>query len=576
MIPIMEAFAAPGRAMIVVVTGAQMAKTETVFNILGRSYHWGPRVPALYIGPTQKLVKSVSQDRIGKMIKSTPALYGMLEKGQKDSIFEKWLGGVRLGFAWAGSATELASHPAGLVLVDERDRMESDVGDEGDPVTLAKARTKNYPWSKTGVFSTPTVEGQSPTWELFDSGTCEMWAWPCVHCGELFVPKIKYLLWPDKATPAEAKASAHVACPHCGGVLETQHRAQMNAGGKFIAHEKREGEYKAIETPVNPPVRSFWVSGLASPWMTFGEIAFEFVAAYRSLNPSTIQAVTNTMGGELFKLRGDAPPMEEVRALALPYPRGSAPADVQLITAGVDVQKDGLYVVIRGWAPEMKSYLIEADYLQGPTELDTVYLRLQRMLLKHYSGKYVERCFVDSGYKPGDVYKRPEHQVYLFARRLHGLVFPTKGRDTLDRPIKSTFVDVADGAQVIKNGVQLWHLNTDYLKRFHYGLIRRPEDHPGRWHVYSEVDDDYCRQVVSEEMVEKTTGRFQWVAQGPNHYLDCEVGALGAALSLQVGSLTEEVETDEAPAQQPQSNPSSLLGSMREQMKGRSFFDVRR
>jgi len=139
-----------------------MGKTEAVGNLIGHRFSDGPFVPAIYVGPTEKQVRSISKDRIDKMLRSTPLLWERTEKGARFTTYEKFIAGTRLGFAWAGSATELSSHPAGLVLVDERDRMTSDAGNEGDPVSLARARLKNYPAKKLGVFSTPTTESASP------------------------------------------------------------------------------------------------------------------------------------------------------------------------------------------------------------------------------------------------------------------------------------------------------------------------------------------------------------------------------------------------------------------------------
>ena len=155
--PIYRAFADDYHDVIVGIMGAQMGKTEAIFNVYGHRFDDGPYVPALYIGPTEKQVKSISKDRVDKMLRSTPSLWDRTERGQRYGTFEKWIAGIRLGFAWAGSATELATHPAGLIMIDELNRMLSDVGGEGDPFSLARARAKNYSNRKIGVFSTPTI-----------------------------------------------------------------------------------------------------------------------------------------------------------------------------------------------------------------------------------------------------------------------------------------------------------------------------------------------------------------------------------------------------------------------------------
>src|SRR6185436_6758017 len=123
MVPIMRACNNPRYRRVAAVLPAQMGKTEAVLNVMGHRLDDDP-CPILYIGPTQKLVESVSSDRVIKMFRSAPRLWERLAKGKRNKITEKFVSGVRLGFGWSGSGTELSSHPAGLVFVDERDRMD--------------------------------------------------------------------------------------------------------------------------------------------------------------------------------------------------------------------------------------------------------------------------------------------------------------------------------------------------------------------------------------------------------------------------------------------------------------------
>ena len=541
MIPIAEAFDDLRYSTIVGVMGSQMAKTELIFNVLGKRFDDGPYCPALYIGPTQKQVKSVSKDRISKMIRLTKDLYDKLEKGQNDQVTEKYIGGVRLGFGWAGSATELASHPAGLVMVDEYDRMSQDVGGEGDPLILAKARTKNYPNGTVGVFSTPTIEGASQTWSVFDDGTKYMWAWPCPHCADYFVPMLKHLRWPEKATPGQAYQEARVYCPICGGMIENRHKHTMNKNGKYIPHSKPDldvSEYVPVDEPEPTSIASFWVSGLASPWQSFGQVAEILVSAYRSREPEKIQAAINTYGGETFKTRGDAPKWQEVEAHKLDYAPGDFIEPAQLMVMGCDVQKDGIYYVIRDWGPNLESWLIENGFIFGETEYDEVWDLLDQVVDREFHGRRIRRVFIDSGYRPGDKAKRPENQIYLYCRRHPGTVFPTKGHDTQDRPLKSNKIDVTLSGKVYKGGLTLWHLDTDYLKTWIYSRIKPSENHPSLWHLHREIEPDYCKQMVAEELVVKSSGRRIWIRRNrDNHYLDAEANATAAAISLQVHAL---------------------------------------
>ena len=556
---IYEAGMDPRPRTIVVVTASQMAKTEAMLNIVGHRATDGPFMPSLYVGPTEKQVRSMSRGRFDAMLRSTPILWERLEKGQKNTVYEKYIAGVRLGFGWAGSATELASHPVGVVLVDERDRMEGDVQGEGDPVTLAGARTKNYPLGKVFVFSTPTVEGASPIWSLFESGTMQKWAWACAHCGNWFVPRLELLRWPQDADEGTAEREARVVCPHCGAELEERHKLAMNAGGRYIPHGKAaDGSHVALEAPIDSPTWSYWASGLASPWASFGRIAATLVQAYRSHDQEKIQGVINTWGGEVFKVKGEAPEWAEVAGLRREYVAGQVPAGVQLITMGADVQKYGVYWIVRGWGFGLESWLLAHGYIEGLTEFDTPFVSLSATLQRPYGDRYINRGLVDSGYRPGDTEKRPDHAVYSWARRHPGVGFPSKGWDQADQPIKFTPIDVqASDGKLVRHGVNLAHVNTDYFKRWIHSRVKWPEGQPGGWHLHAGTTEDYCKQIVSEQLVIKSSGRGTWIRKGPNHYLDCEVLATAAAWSLNAFSLAP------LPEEPPPSAPSGVDSARR-------------
>src|SRR6266540_898436 len=317
MIPIMRAcYARYGR--VVAVLPAQMGKTESVLNVIGHRLDDDP-VPILYIAPTQKLAETVSDDRAMKMFRSVPTLWARLAKGKKNKITEKFISGVRLGFGWAGSATELSSHPAGLVIVDERDRMEQIKG-EGDPIELAEARTSTFADGRVCAVSTPTLGNvtvkkneetglehweisdqiASPIWKLWQEGTRFEWAWPCPQCGEFFIPRFRLLTWPKDATPQQAFKAARLTCPHCGALIEDSANEGMNASGVYAAPGQKIAKDGTITGPApESETASFWVSGLCSPWRSFGHRARAYLTALKSGDPGRVQAVMNTGFGEL-------------------------------------------------------------------------------------------------------------------------------------------------------------------------------------------------------------------------------------------------------------------------------------
>lgn len=537
-----------------------MSKTEAILNLTGKVADVGPYVPVLIAEPTEKLAKKIATDRFEKMIASAPVLARRHAKGHADKTSEKRIGGVRVTFLWAGSATELASNPAGLAFVDEVDRMSDDVGGEGDPVELLRARTRNYPDSKLGIFATPTVEGASAVERHYLNGTRHKWAWPCLHCGAWFVPRLELLIWPNGATPEVARERAVVVCDQCGGEHHDDKKARLNAAGIMIPHVVDEqGVEHAVETPKRTSIASFWVSGLCSPWVPFGVTAELLVGAYQSGKQTTIQSIVNTWGGEVFSMKGEAPDWEEVSANRIEYPPQTIVPGLQKITLGADVQKLGIFYVVRGWGFNSESWLLEHGFIAGETEYDGPWITLGNLLQRPVGDRPIDRAMIDSGYRPGEKFRRPDHAVYTFCRRFPGLAFPTKGHDTQEVPVRFKFIDYTYGGQVIRNGVRLYHLDTDYWKRWIHARVRWPDGEAGGWHLHNATTEDYCKQIVAEEMVTKASGRVVWVMRkgySDNHYLDAEVNAAAGAYDLGVHKLPPAPEPEKVDPPGQQSEPS--------------------
>lgn len=498
-----------------------MGKTESILSLIGWRMDDRP-APVIYVAPTEKLAKSVMKDRLDQLIRSTPTLEAKTDRRRGfNTTLEKWIGGVRLGIAWAGSSVELMSHPVALCIIDERDAMEDGVKNAGDPVLLATARTKNFRNGKTGIFSTPTLEGASAIWAWWEAGSRHRWYLQCRECRDWFLPRSELLRWPKDATPDEAKIHARLVCDACGTEYDDAGRLELE--GKFFAHVRQGDEWVRADVPVINSVRSFHVSGLASRFTPIGEVAFQLCSAYRSGDPFKIQTALNAYAGELYKMRGDSPGWHAVWECRADYQR--PPPATQLLTCGVDVQKDCLFYTIRAWAyPNATSWLVARDRIIGETKFDDVWLKLRNVVMGTYGGRALDMVLIDSGYRPGDRFERPENQIYQFCRRTPKC-FPSKGRDHLDRPYKASKPDVRSSGKIARGALKLWWINTHHWKAWLYARIDWPTDDPGGWHVPADIDEDYCKQVTNEELIELPSGKLVWQRTGTreNHYLDCEI-----------------------------------------------------
>ena len=524
-----------------------MAKTDGVLlNLIGQRIDDDP-VPILYIGPTKSNIEKVIEPRLMKMFRSALSLWGKLAKGKKSSKTYKNIAGVSVRFAWAGSATELASEPAGLVLVDERDRMSDDVGGEGDPVELGDARHSTYPDGLTVVTSTPTdgtVEAKldpetglehwevsddvkSASWKIWQESTRHEWAWPCPECNEYFIARFKLLTWPEGCTPKRALKEAKIACPHCGCLIGEESKSEMNAKGVPVAPGQKvlpDGTVQGDDPDAD--TYGLWVSGLCSPWRSFGQRASAFLKAVRSGEPTRIQTVINTGFGELFRVAGDAPEWEQVALHKLPYTSEEVPDGIEFIVMGVDVQQDRLVYGVRGFNREgFESWRLDAGELWGDTNKQDVWDELSEFSDQDYNGFVIERCFVDSGYRAD--------RVYDFCRKHKGWAFPTKGHDQAEKPIRVSKIDVTERGRIIKKGLQLWHIDTDHFKSWVHSRVELDPGDPNGWHLPEDTTDDYCKQIVAEAKVVKPSGKTVWVRlKKDNHFLDVEVLNIACARSL--------------------------------------------
>ena len=136
----------------------------------------------------------------------------------------------------------------------------------------------------------------------------------------------------------------------------------------------------------------------------------------------------------------------------------------------------------------------------------------------------------------------PLDRIYDFCRRFPRLVRPTKGSSSPMRaPLVKSAIEVTPKGKAARvSGSNCYELDTDYFKSWVFERVRWPDSEPGAWHLPHDVDDDYCRQIVSEARVRLASGRIRWVRRSKeNHFLDCEAMQAAASHLLNVGRIRE-------------------------------------
>ncbi len=559
-IPFGRAVASRTKMITVLVTAAQSGKTETFLDILGERLDNRP-VPILYVGPSAEFNKDQFEPRLRDLFTQAEELGEKVTGGldgrcQKKTL--KRVAGVTLRLGTARSPTSLKSSPAGLVLVDEYDDMLKNLRDQGDVWGLIEARGETYADFSAGLTSTPSqglVEPEldpdsglhfwgvadeedvtSPIWRVWQRGTRHHWCWPCPHCGEYFVPRRDRLRFPPDATPAQAGRDSWLECPRCEKRIFEAHKKEMNARGEFIAPGERIDRHgRKSGSPADVGILSLWVSGLCSPFKSFGARAERYLEAVATNEAPKVQTAVNAAFGEVaIQAAGDAPDHAAITAKRVGHAEGTVPHGVVFLLAAVDVQKNCLIFVIRGFGANGTSWLVRRGALWGPTAQVEVWQQLSVLLMTPIDGQLIKIAFVDSGFRPGEKTWLPLNRVYEFCRKHRRFVFASKGTGPRIKPLVESAIEVKpeDGSSK-KFGLRLLLLDAGHWKATVHERLGLTADAPGCLHLNADVDEDYCRQLVAETRVIGASGKPTWVKrQKDNHALDCEAMLQAAAFKV--------------------------------------------
>lgn len=531
---------------VVGVVGAQMGKTDTYLDVIGSRLDQRP-APLLYVGPGKEFLTDQFEPRLMGLLDQAPVLARKVIRGRRMKKTLKIVAGVPLRLAHAGSSMALKSDPAALALVDEYDEMLANIRGQGDPLGLIEARGFTYADFVTAITSTPSQgmadtevdpvsklefwkpgdpdQVTSPIWKLFQEGTRYHWAWPCPHCGEYFIPRFKHLSWPKNSTPAQARRGAFLCCPVNGCVITNDAKTKMNERGVFVAPgQSVDKEGVVTGDPPDSSTWSMWTSGLASPFVPWGDRAEDYLNAEISGEEDKKQTAINAGFGEMYVLGGggDVPEWQEVKAKRMPYRTGEVPLQVLRVVAGVDVQKRSLLYSIRGYGGRGTSYLLDYGQIFGATDIDDPWDELWAVLQQTFDGLPIEKAFIDSGFRPDKPDAGDEHRVYAFCRLYPWVCYPTKGRAVMQgATVKESTVDFVD-KRGKRKALPLMLINTDHFKSIVHSKVRTAIDRPGSFLLPDDIDDDYCKQVVSEARI-VVDGKPTWLRrQKDNHFLDTE------------------------------------------------------
>lgn len=480
---IMDAVNDSGCEEIVIMSSAQVGKTELLLNIIGYYIDYDP-APILCLQPTLEMAQTFSKDRLSMMIRDTPVLRDKVKDAKSrdsgNTILHKTFPGGHITMVGANSAAGLASRPIRIVLMDEVDRFPASAGTEGNPIKLAEKRTTTF-WNRKKIkVSTPTIKGRSQIEKEYLSSSREEWCVPCPCCGKYQPYEWGRIRFSDVT----------MECKFCGEHFkETEWKENQ---GKWIA-----------AVPEISKKRGFHLNELASPWKHWEEIISEFKEANRELKEhgdvEKMKVWINTALGETWEEKGKVVDEDSLLGRREHY-GADLPDGVLLVTAGVDVQDDRFEVEVTGWGRGYESWGILYRKIPGDLEKEETWNKLERFLEMelYFEGKgslLIAGTCIDTG-------GHYTQQAYKFLKKMERkqkLIFGIKGMGGEGIPL--VYKCSVNNLEKVK----IFLLGVDSGKELLMARLDTKEPGPGYCHFPVNedrgYDETYIKGLSSEQRV---------------------------------------------------------------------------
>ncbi len=474
---------------IVVMKSSQVGVTEATVNWLGYIVDHAPS-PTMVLMPTLESRDSWKVQKLNPLLQETGQVRDILGGlKSRDAANSKEVidfpGGI-LFLAGGNSPNSYAQKSVRNMIMDDLDRFPMEIGEEGDPVSLARGRTKSFARSKLLLISTPTLKGASLIEREYEASDQRHYHVSCPACSEYQILRWSNLKWDVTAN------SAWYACEHCGTMIEEHHKPKMLAGGRWIAENpdiKRRGYHiSALYAPI----------GLGPSWL---DLAQEFIVAHK--DNATLKTFINTHLGEAWEDQTNKLKAHELARRMEPVELRAIPPGCLAITCGIDTQDDWLAVTLLGWG-DGHLWILDWHEIQGDTTRPEVWDRLQEYLQTTHTNAYGKEMRIRAAGIDSRGHRSEQVRQFVSRTSLTLPVYAVQGATTrMGRAIaqSASYPDKNRRGKLIRGGYGLWNIGTEYCKDYLYGhlasdgekseterLIRFPQG----------LDDAYFNGLLSE------------------------------------------------------------------------------
>ncbi len=313
--PALAAITRDDHEIVVVQKSAQVGVTEMMVNmsLWAAATMAGDRGNVLYLMPTADQMADFAAARFDRAIEGSPALLQLLHpdpprRRGADSRRLKYFGDGVIYLRGTGSARQVASVDADLVLLDEFDQMDEGIFD------LALQRLGSSRAGRLIAASTPRYPAAGIN-RLHLESDRRQWFIPCPSCG-----LDQTLNWPD-SVDFEREL---LACTRCHAGMD------VLADGRWVSG-----------MPGNDAIHGYQVSQLLSPWINIPAV----IRASQAQGTRAQQEFMNSVLGEAFSPPGGGLTFADLDSCRAEYALedyAGEPCDI-----GVDVGVNYLHVVAR-------------------------------------------------------------------------------------------------------------------------------------------------------------------------------------------------------------------------------------
>ncbi|ESQ82384.1 hypothetical protein AEAC466_17325 [Asticcacaulis sp. AC466] len=568
-------------AETVIMKCAQSGGSASAENFIGYIADVAPG-PTMYVQATITAGKDWLAEKLWPMIESTPKLSprrtdgAVLPKRERNgegttALRIRYRKGSWMLVAGANSAATLRQHSIRFVIEDDLDQFPNDLDKQGSPETMVGKRLTTYKrlgLSKRVKISTPTNKNASKIGRAYARSDKRRYYLVCPHCQNRFDP-----IWTDLHWEDGHPEMAYLIAPCCSQKVRHSQKGIMSRIDGWIATIEIDGqspprvmteaEFQVWRArPIsNAIARGYHITGIITTFQTWADLCTEFVAALGDVNK--LRGWTNLDMGDEFALKGDAPPVEDLKLLKeQDWGRDQVPWGATVFTLGCDVQGDGIYYEALGWGHGLENWSLDHGFLPGATDVpgEGAWARLEEYSKRTFvmpGGKAFgfDQICVDAGYHTDAAKafcKRSPKRLPVFGR--DGWTRPILGRG---QAISFDRYKSAKGKPRKLPGDEAYLVGTYGAKLSFYGLLKtsiayvkahlageRPEPIRGRMHFSRDATDDYLDMLTSETCVSvmKNGETFrEWKVESgrENHWLDCRIYNRAAAEAIGLDSRSE-------------------------------------